>query len=135
MASHLDTWIWLDIPAYQKYVDKESPFTPCLDEDGKTRPYGMHTIPESLSRCVGLVNIVPKTRPAHVDTPSKHVKMRIDLRARRRASRSSDDQGRLCVARGPARGVCSDHRGSRRGVRGRCAAQRRRTCGSQLEKS
>ena len=42
-------------------------------------------------------------------------KMRIDLRARRRASRSSDDQGRFCVARGPVWGVCSDHRGSRKG--------------------
>ena len=61
-------------PSVTEVCTKDCPFSPDLDEDLTAQPYGMHTIPESLSRCVGLVNIVPKTRYAHVETPSRHVR-------------------------------------------------------------
>ena len=114
LTSHLDTWILIDMPACQKYVSKESPRTPYLDEDVQTRPYGMHTIPESPSRCEGLVSIAPKTRYAHAETPSRQVQNEDRPQSAPPRLRSSDDQGRFCVARGTVWGVCSDHRGSQR---------------------
>ena len=49
-------------------------FTPYLDEDLRTRPYGMYAISESPSRYEDLVNILPKTRYVHTESPSRHVK-------------------------------------------------------------
>ena len=101
----------------QKYANKEASFTPYQDEDVQTRPYGMHTIPESPSRCEGLVSIAPKTRYAHAETPSRQVQNEDRPQSAPPRLRSSDDQGRFCVARGTVWGVCSDHKGSQRRAR------------------
>ena len=60
-------------PCEPKYVNKESPFTPYLDEDLITRPYGMYTMSESPSRYEDLVNILPKTRYVHTESPPRYV--------------------------------------------------------------
>ena len=61
-------------PALPRYVNKASPFTPYLDEDLRKRRYSMYTISESPSRYEDLVNILPKTRYVHIESPSRHIK-------------------------------------------------------------
>ena len=49
-------------------------YTKTAHEDLITRPYGMYTISKSPSRYDDLVNILPKTRYVHIESPSRHIK-------------------------------------------------------------
>ena len=63
----------MHIPALPRYVNKASPFTPYLDEDLITRPYGMYTMSETPSRYEDVVNILRKTRYVHIESPPRYV--------------------------------------------------------------